>query len=110
MTLTLGNGVDQAQASVDRICPELGYTMGNVVLCTFRANSVKRDVTLDELAAWMPGWAHRVALVLPALLTRVTPMDPPRSASGVRIAQFRIDRHKRVADWANARPIDTESA
>ncbi len=37
-----------------------GYTLGNVVLCTYRANSIKRDVSLDELREWMPGWYDRL--------------------------------------------------
>lgn len=42
--------------SVDRIIPELGYVRGNVAVISHRANSLKRDGTIDELRkllAWL---------------------------------------------------------
>lgn len=46
--------------SVDKIVPEKGYVLGNVVLCGKRVNTIKNDVTLEEMKAWMPGWYARV--------------------------------------------------
>lgn len=42
--------------TLDRIIPEKGYVRGNVVVMSWRANSLKKDGTLDEitrLARWM---------------------------------------------------------
>ena len=36
--------------SLDRIIPELGYTKGNVVVVSWRANRIKADATVAELA------------------------------------------------------------
>jgi hypothetical protein len=35
--------------SLDRIVPEKGYTKGNVVVISYRANSIKNDATPEEL-------------------------------------------------------------
>jgi hypothetical protein len=35
--------------SLDRIVPALGYTKGNVVVVSWRANSLKRDANLEEM-------------------------------------------------------------
>lgn len=35
--------------SLDRIVPELGYTKGNVMVVSMRANVAKNDLSLDEL-------------------------------------------------------------
>lgn len=56
----LSKGFNKAQLSVDKIYPELGYIEGNVVLCTFQANAIKQDISLDELKQWMPGWYQRL--------------------------------------------------
>lgn len=39
----------QRTASLDKINPKLGYIKGNIVVVSFRANSIKQDSTLDEL-------------------------------------------------------------
>lgn len=46
--------------SFDRVVPNSGYVIGNVVLCTYKANAVKQNLTLDELKAWLPGWHQRL--------------------------------------------------
>lgn len=46
--------------SIDKIQPELGYIDANVVLCSYRVNSIKLDISLDEMKLWMPTWWERV--------------------------------------------------
>ncbi len=55
-----GKGRSKLSLSLDRIIPQNGYTIGNVVLCTNKVNYVKSDVSLEELKDWMPGWYQRV--------------------------------------------------
>lgn len=40
-----------ASPSLDKIIPERGYVPGNVVVVSYKANSVKRNTTLSELQA-----------------------------------------------------------
>lgn len=35
--------------SLDRMVPELGYVKGNICVISWRANTLKRDATADEL-------------------------------------------------------------
>jgi hypothetical protein len=58
--ITLGEGLKRNSPSVDRLIPDLGYVEGNVVICTHKANSVKQDLTLAEVEAWLPGWYARI--------------------------------------------------
>lgn len=44
--------------TVDRIVPELGYTKGNVVVLSHKANRLKGDATLPELLA-VVRWLQR---------------------------------------------------
>ena len=67
----LYEGRDPRQASADRVDCTIGYVEGNVVLCTDRVNTVKRDVTLSEMAEWMPGWHTRIVERLPPLVSAV---------------------------------------
>jgi len=55
-----GKGTDKMTVSVDRIIPENGYTIGNVVLCGLRINIIKQDVSLSEMKDWMPGWFLKI--------------------------------------------------
>jgi hypothetical protein len=50
--------------SVDKLIPELGYTKGNVVLCTVRANFIKGDLSLTEIKEWLPSWYQRITTLL----------------------------------------------
>ena len=46
----------EASPSIDRLDNNLGYLPGNVEVISFRANSIKRDATLEELkqlVAWL---------------------------------------------------------
>ena len=46
--------------SIDRVVPEKGYIDQNVVLCTYKANAVKQNLSVDELYMWIPGWYWRL--------------------------------------------------
>lgn len=54
-----GRGPGPNSASLDKIIPSLGYVMGNVVILSHRANSIKRDSTATELAA-ISSWLTKV--------------------------------------------------
>jgi hypothetical protein len=55
----IGKGIKHASnnsPSIDRIIPELGYTVGNVAVICFRCNEVKHNATIEEhrkIADWM---------------------------------------------------------
>jgi len=45
------SGTDiQRCASLDKIVPELGYVPGNILVISYRANSIKQDATISELS------------------------------------------------------------
>ena len=53
--------VDRQQSlSVDKVIPQRGYVLGNIVLTTVRINTMKYNATLDELRQWMPDWHARI--------------------------------------------------
>lgn len=54
-----GKGHANNSVSIDRVDPTKGYTKDNVVLCTYRVNSAKRDFSVDEMRLWMPIWYER---------------------------------------------------
>ena len=35
--------------TIDRIMPSLGYTKGNIIVISFRANTIKSDATVEEI-------------------------------------------------------------
>ncbi len=48
-------GPDDASPTLDRIRPDLGYVRGNVIVVSWRANRLKSDASMVELAqivAW----------------------------------------------------------
>lgn len=53
-------GQSRKALSVDRIDSTRGYVAGNVVLCSWRANAIKNDLTMEELKQWMPSWHQRL--------------------------------------------------
>lgn len=57
---TKRSGARRDSISVDKVIPERGYVVGNVVLCIERANRIKNDCTLEEMSRWMPDWYSRV--------------------------------------------------
>jgi hypothetical protein len=51
-----GRGHFPNRPSLDRLVPALGYTKGNVVVISTRANAIKNDATpveLEAIAAWL---------------------------------------------------------
>jgi hypothetical protein len=60
VAMSYGEGRQSNNVSLDRISPKRGYTKDNVVLSSNRINTIKQDVTLEELALWMPLWYARV--------------------------------------------------
>jgi hypothetical protein len=60
LDISIGTNDKRRSIAVDRVDNERGYVQGNVVLCLSRVNSIKDDVSLDEMARWMPGWHERV--------------------------------------------------
>lgn len=60
MKNVLGEGIGTETVSVDKVIPELGYVKTNVVLCTQRANTIKNNLTLEEMKLWMPAWYARI--------------------------------------------------
>lgn len=55
-----GKGWSGNALSLDKVVPEKGYVLGNVVLCTRRANTIKSDISLSEMKEWMPTWYKRL--------------------------------------------------
>jgi hypothetical protein len=60
MQLEAGNGKHPYALSIDRVDPTRGYSLDNIVLCINRANTIKNDLTLDELAEIIPSWYERL--------------------------------------------------
>lgn len=48
-----------ASPTIDRIIPELGYVRGNVVMLSRRANNIKSDANVDEIAQVLE-WLKKV--------------------------------------------------
>lgn len=46
--------------SIDRVDTSIGYVAGNVVFTTYRINSIKNDLSLDEIKKWIPDWFSRI--------------------------------------------------
>lgn len=53
MTTKLGNGASKFAISVDQIIPGKGYTKDNIVFCTRFANSIKSNLSKQELRKWI---------------------------------------------------------
>jgi len=56
----VGKGFKRNALSLDRIDNDKGYVKGNIVLCTKKANTIKSDMTLNEMKKWMPDWYNRI--------------------------------------------------
>jgi hypothetical protein len=57
--LSPGFPVPPGAPSIDRIDNALGYVPGNVRVISYRANSLKRDMTLEEAKMLVENWAAR---------------------------------------------------
>ncbi len=55
----VGEGVEHNSLSLDRVIPSLGYTYENLVICTNRVNTIKNDLSLEEMEQWTPNWFQR---------------------------------------------------
>lgn len=60
LNTNFGEGLSRNSFSIDKIIPELGYIVNNVVFCTQRVNTAKSDFTLDEIKKWMPKWYNKI--------------------------------------------------
>lgn len=60
MELIRGKGFNTNTLTVDKVIPERGYIEGNIVFCTKRFNSVKNDLSLDEIRQHMPEWYNKL--------------------------------------------------
>jgi hypothetical protein len=48
--LMLGDGVSfDGSPTIDRIIPDLGYTRGNIIVVSMKANRIKNNASIDEL-------------------------------------------------------------
>lgn len=56
LELSVGLGHIHSGVSIDRFNTSLGYEIGNVLICSRRANTIKHNQTLIELKEWMPSW------------------------------------------------------
>ena len=62
MDLIRGLGSNWKTLTIDKIIPELGYTEGNIVLCTKKYNTVKSNLTLEEVRKHMPYWYMKLQI------------------------------------------------
>lgn len=60
MTWGVDKGLQTSVISFDKIVPEIGYTIGNIVLCQFRFNSIKSNLNLEELKAYIPYFYNKL--------------------------------------------------
>lgn len=51
---------DRNIISLDKVIPERGYVAGNVVLCSNRFNTVKNDLSLEELSLYIPSFYNKL--------------------------------------------------
>lgn len=58
-----GGGLYDNTPSLDRICPEKGYVVGNLQIISYRANQLKNNATLAEIRA-IAEWMERHATMV----------------------------------------------
>jgi len=59
----VGNSLSRNSLSIDKLIPHIGYVPGNIVFATHRINTCKCDLSMEEMAKWMPEWYYRIKLV-----------------------------------------------
>jgi len=62
MICEVGDGHHRNSLSIDKIIPELGYVNGNFVFCRNIINTCKSDLTLGEIANWMPKFWEKIKI------------------------------------------------
>lgn len=55
-----GKGRNPHCLSIDKIIPKLGYVVGNIALCINRFNTVKYNLSLEEIKKWMPPMYEKI--------------------------------------------------
>lgn len=60
MEIRVGKGYSRNSLSVDKIIPEKGYILNNVVFCTVKSNTTKNDLTLDEIKKYLPTFYFKI--------------------------------------------------
>ncbi len=60
LQLTNGKGRLPTGLSIDRVDNSKGYIIGNIVLCTSRFNTIKSNMTLEEIEKWMPPIFYKI--------------------------------------------------
>jgi hypothetical protein len=58
----VGSELHRDSLSIDKIIPNKGYIVNNVVFTTHRINSCKSDLSLEEINKWMPDWYARIKI------------------------------------------------
>lgn len=108
MTLEIGKGRHPTSASVDRVDSARGYVAGNLVLCRNRVNSIKTDMTLDEMSRWTPGWYDRIVNRLPRLNDElvIRKDERPRKTDGTLVPQTHAVSRARYLQYLSDRNIE----
>ena len=60
----IGEGRSPNAASVDKIIPSVGYVKGNVVFTTNQVNTIKSNMSLEQMELWTPEWYRRATQFL----------------------------------------------
>lgn len=60
MEWKVGSGYNPNSLSIDRIVHNKGYTKDNIVLCLGRVNTIKNNLTLEELKEYIPSWYNKL--------------------------------------------------
>lgn len=56
----VGSELHRDSLSIDKVIPEKGYVVNNVVFTTQRINGCKSDLSLQEIQKWMPTFYQRI--------------------------------------------------
>lgn len=60
MTFLPGKGINKDAISCDKIIPEKGYVKGNIVFCLYKVNTIKSNLDLEQIKAWMNPFYIRI--------------------------------------------------